>query len=64
MVENDGIVVAHFARGGKRFIDEDKAIENGDIENICRGFQPLEILFELIPTICIVGNKYTAGLNG
>ena len=27
----------------------DKAIENGDIQNIYRGFQPLEILFELFP---------------
>jgi hypothetical protein len=41
-----------------------KAIENGDIQNTCRGFQPLEILFETLPTICIVGYKYAAVFNG
>ena len=29
---------------------QDRAIENGDIQNIYRGFQPLKILFETLPT--------------
>jgi len=40
-----------------------KAIENGDIQNICRGFQPLEITFYAFPTIGIVGYKYIVGFT-
>ncbi len=41
-----------------------KAIENGDIERVCRGFQPLEILLEFVPTVCTVGHKYAAAFDG
>ncbi len=41
-----------------------EAIENGGIQNLCRGFQPLEIRLETIPTVCTVGYKHIAIFNG
>lgn len=52
--ETDEKVVAHGANR-KQIVNLISAIENGDIDNVCRGFQPIEIIVRTIPAACAAG---------